>query len=153
MIGLPPLALSIRQPWAHAIVQGWKPVENRIWQTTRRGPICIHASRFHKASWADDAAGYTDLVEDRDILHPLPEPSDLAFGAIIGTAEIVDCVDHHPSAWFCGPFAMVLANARPLPQPIPIIGKLGFFEWRGREPENMKAPKAAAPLPAQGSLF
>jgi hypothetical protein len=153
MIDLPQHALSIRQPWAHAIAQGWKPVENRVWQTTRRGPICIHASRFHKASWLDDAQAYEDLIEERDIPRALPSPDDLAFGAIIGTAEIVDCVDHHPSSWFCGPFAMVLANARPLEKPIPIIGKLGFFEWRGREPENMAKPTPQAELPAQGSLF
>jgi hypothetical protein len=148
---LPKLALSIRQPWAHAIVQGWKPVENRHWVTKLRGPICIHASKHNKASWADDVEGYTELVESRGIDHPLPAMEDLAFGAIIGTADIVDCVDNHPSKWFCGPNALVLANARPLAKPIPIIGMLGFFEWRGREPKPLE-PKAPE-LPAQGSLF
>ena len=148
---LPKFALSIRQPWAHAIVQGWKPVENRVWEARMRGPICIHASRYHKASWADDEAAYCELVAERKIPHPLPDRDTLAFGAIVGTAEIVDCVVEHPSPWFAGPFAMVLANARPLSRPIPIIGMLGFFEWRGREPQpaEPKAPEA----PAQGSLF
>ncbi|CAM5574631.1 hypothetical protein MAUB1S_09660 [Mycolicibacterium aubagnense] len=155
MIELPKLAISIRQPWTHAIAQGWKPVENRVWYTNVRGPICLHASRYHKASWEDDAAGYRDLVEERGIGGAqLPDREELAFGCIIGTAEIVACVSEHPSRWFVGPYAMVLANARPLAEPIPIIGKLGFFEWRGREPKPKEDPVAAVPaLPAQGSLF
>ena len=35
--------LSIRQPWAWAIVAGFKPVENRTWKTGYRGPLLIHA--------------------------------------------------------------------------------------------------------------
>jgi hypothetical protein len=151
MDDLPLLALSIRQPWAHAIVQGWKPVENRAWHTKMRGPICIHASRYHKASWQNDITDYIDLLAERGIEAPIPDAEDLAFGAIIGTAEIDDCVTDHPSQWFVGPNAMVLANARPLDRPIPIVGMLGFFEWRGREPKpaESKAPE----LPVQGSLF
>lgn len=152
---LPKLAISIRQPWTHAIAQGWKPVENRVWYTNVRGPICIHASRYQKASWEDDVAGYRDLVDERDILGAnLPDRENLAFGCIIGTADIVDCVTDHPSPFFVGPYAMVLANARPLAEPIPIIGKLGFFEWRGREPKPKEEQVAPSPeLPAQGSLF
>jgi hypothetical protein len=35
--------LSIRQPWAWLIVNGHKPVENRDWATSFRGPVLIHA--------------------------------------------------------------------------------------------------------------
>jgi hypothetical protein len=153
MIDLPLLALSIRQPWAHAIVQGWKPVENRVWHTKMRGSICIHASRYHKASWLDDIDGYTNLLAERGIDAPIPTPEDLTFGAIVGTAEIIDCVTDHPSEWFAGPHAMVLTNARPLAKPIPVIGMLGFFEWRGREPKPKAVEQRAPELPAQGSLF
>ena len=37
--------LSIKQPWASAIVYGLKDVENRNWQTSYRGPILIHSSK------------------------------------------------------------------------------------------------------------
>lgn len=33
--------LSVRQPWAWALVDGWKDVENRSWRTAYRGPIAI----------------------------------------------------------------------------------------------------------------
>jgi ASCH domain len=36
-------ALSVRQPWAWLIVQGFKGIENRTWQTSFRGTVLIHA--------------------------------------------------------------------------------------------------------------
>ena len=41
---LPQKALSVRQPWAWLIVNGWKPIENRSRRTNVRGRILIHAS-------------------------------------------------------------------------------------------------------------
>jgi len=36
-------ALSIRQPWAWFVVNGYKPFENLSWWTRYRGPTLIHA--------------------------------------------------------------------------------------------------------------
>lgn len=38
-------ALSVRQPWAHAIVLGAKTIENRSWPTNMRGTIAVHAAQ------------------------------------------------------------------------------------------------------------
>ncbi len=38
-------AISIRQPWAWLIVNGYKDVENRIWVANLRGPVLIHAGQ------------------------------------------------------------------------------------------------------------
>ncbi|HHY88739.1 MAG TPA: ASCH domain-containing protein, partial [Chloroflexi bacterium] len=38
-------ALSVRQPWAWLIAQGYKTVENRTWATNYRGPLLIHAGK------------------------------------------------------------------------------------------------------------
>lgn len=35
-------ALSVRQPWAWLIVNGYKDIENRDWSTQQRGRIWIH---------------------------------------------------------------------------------------------------------------
>ena len=35
--------LTVRQPWAWAIIQGGKDVENRSGPTKHRGPLLIHA--------------------------------------------------------------------------------------------------------------
>lgn len=39
------LALSVRQPWAWAIISGGKTIENRSWTTPYRGPLLIHAGK------------------------------------------------------------------------------------------------------------
>jgi hypothetical protein len=41
----PQKAISIRQPWAWLIVNGFKDVENRSWKTKYRGPVLVHAGR------------------------------------------------------------------------------------------------------------
>ena len=57
---LPPLALSVRQPWAWAIIHAGKDVENRSWQAVnhglrRRGRIAIHAAKGLTRDEYDDA--------------------------------------------------------------------------------------------------
>jgi hypothetical protein len=46
--------LSIRQPWAWAIVAGLKRYENRTWTTPYRRPLLIHAGQ----SRADHSDAY-----------------------------------------------------------------------------------------------
>ena len=36
--------IVVRQPWAWLIVNGFKDIENRSWQTRYRGPLLIQAS-------------------------------------------------------------------------------------------------------------
>jgi hypothetical protein len=151
-LDLPKLAISTRQPWAHAIVQGWEQIENRTWSTFVRGPICIHASKFDKRNFNEDAGDYlaTLAIVRASIEVPDVAFDDLAFGAIVGVADIVDCVTTSASPWFFGTYGFVLANARPI-TPIPLKGKQGFFDWRSRmDPEE----RPAEPAPAvQGLLL
>lgn len=156
MHDLPKLALTIRQPWAHAIVMGWKDIENRVWSTGIRGPICIHASKFDKKNFAEDAGGYQETVAyiGERLEVPALAFDDLAFGAIVGVADIVDCVTTSASPWFFGTYGFVLANARPI-TPIPLKGKQGFFEWRSRIDHPKERPAEPAPEsgPVQGLLL
>lgn len=78
-------ALTVRQPYAHAIIHGIrgrrKTVELRSWQpwpSVHGCRIAIHAAK------APDMAACLELGMD---------PSMLALGAIIGTAEVAGCVD------------------------------------------------------------
>lgn len=36
--------LSVREPWAWLVVNNWKNIENRTWETSYRGPLLIHSS-------------------------------------------------------------------------------------------------------------
>jgi hypothetical protein len=110
-----PMALSIRQPWAWLIVNGFKDLENRDWRTPFRGRVLIHTGKKH------------DGRPDEWDWPNIPKPASFDYGGIIGEAEIYDCVTKSTSPWFCGQFGFLLRNAKPLPFH-PYLGKLGFFE-------------------------
>lgn len=120
-------ALSIRQPWAHFVAAGIKPVENRDWQPINsglkfRGKFLIHTGKVL------DKDAFIDITHiGLDMEKPLDIPADFPLGGIIGMAEVVDVVTDHPSPWFFGPLALVIANAKPLPFR-PYKGQLGFFD-------------------------
>jgi hypothetical protein len=125
MADLPPVALSIRQPWAWAIIQAGKDIENRTWRTDFRGPVCIHASAGMKQSEYAEAMAFISTITNL----PAPRMADLERGGIIGVAEIVGCVTTSRSPWFFGPHGFVLRNASPVDF-IRVKGLLGFFDWR-----------------------
>lgn len=113
------LAISIKQPWAWLIVNGYKDIENRDWPTNRRGMHHIHTGKkpdpdFDYARW--------EAYIGRHI------PRDLPLGALVGEARITDCVVQHESKWFFGDFGFVLDSQRAYPHPIPCKGQLGFFD-------------------------
>ena len=80
--------LSIRQPWAWAIVQGGKDVENRSYPNRYRGTVLIHASK------GCTRAEYEEACESiAEIAHLTPPPlTGIERGGIIGKAVIGACV-------------------------------------------------------------
>jgi len=136
-------ALTVLQPWASLIVHGSKRVENRTWRqpklafvhaaqaslrqthrhfTRYRGPLAIHAglSREHMCDLDDMLA--------RD----LPPGHECPFGAILGTAWLVNAVRHDDQAvydneWAYGPWCWILGDVQPLPEPIPYKGARGLW--------------------------
>lgn len=112
-------ALSIRHPWAWLIVNGYKDIENRSWQTEYRGPFLVHAGkRFDKEGYLWVTKNFPEIQ--------LPELEEFQMGGVIGAVDLVDCVSVSESRWFEGPYGFVLQNPRHLPF-IPVNGKLGFF--------------------------
>ena len=128
---LPRMALSIRQPWAWAITNAGKDIENRDWSTRFRGPVCIHAA---KGMTRNEFDGFVALARamNRNGLWAgdlIPEPKALSRGGIVGVCDIVACVEASTSPWFFGRYGFALRNTRPVPF-IPVKGALGFFDWR-----------------------
>jgi len=122
-------ALSIRQPWAWLIVNGYKDIENREWPTKFRGRIYVHAGKT-----SDVNVPALSLTQDW-ILDRLDNWQRYQFhlqpkerGAIVGEVDIVDCVTQHDSTWFVGKYGFVLVNPIVYETPIPYKGQLGFFE-------------------------
>ena len=131
-------ALSIRQPWAWLIVNGYKTVENRSRHLGHpKGAILIHASS--RMSMADYEACKLFLQSSevlRPILDVLPDPSGLLFGGIVGQAEINAVIENWPgifnegtpeSQWYTGDIGYWLTRAKPLPFK-EYKGRLGFFD-------------------------
>jgi hypothetical protein len=112
-------ALTICQPYAEMIAAHEKPIENRTWPTSYRGLIAIHAGKSR--AW----------LEDGDEA----ERPDMAFGAVVAVARLVDCVrvedlpeplrSHHEAN---GPWCWVLEDVERLPAPIPCRGAQGLWE-------------------------
>jgi len=120
-------ALSIRQPWAWAILHAGKDIENRDWRCKVRGRVLVHASKGMTRAELMDFQDFTCLM------NPQPQifgrtTDELVFGALVGSVEIVDCVSQSASPWFMGTFGFVLRNPVAFKQPVPFKGSLGFFD-------------------------
>lgn len=119
-------ALSIRQPWAWLIVNGYKDIENRSWPTRLRGEVLVHASKgMTREEYAD-----VDLMLELDerLQHiRLPAFEQLERGGIVGKVVITGCVSASSSPWFFGKYGFCLMSAKPLPF-VPLKGALGFFD-------------------------
>jgi hypothetical protein len=117
-------AISVRQPWAHAILHLGKDVENRPMRTHFRGRILIQAAL---------------RVERDEALRFKLDPDDLPTGVIVGSVEIVDCVRNSKSRWADrGQWHWLLKNPRVLTKPIPLKGKLGFIRVTNRLLKNAR---------------
>ena len=128
-------ALTVKQPWAAAIVNWGKDVENRSRPTAHRGQLYIHAGKAWDKEAPEPIFKLTGLLPIASLDH----------GMVIGTVDVVDC-HHADDCWNgwedkdgqdheerCSEWAMadhwhwVLANPRPLACPFPEKGKLGLW--------------------------
>ena len=122
---LPELFLSVRQPWAWLIVNGWKNIENRSWPTQVRGRIGIHAAATYTRDDYEECAFFVCDFYPK-LRERMPAFGVLDRGGIVGETTILDCVTRHSSEWFFGPYGFVVTDSKPMPF-IPCRGALGFF--------------------------
>jgi len=118
-------ALTVCQPYAELIARLEKPIENRTWYTSYRGPLVIQAG-VSKA-WMDDAGVYG--IDDDQVL---------PFGAVVAVSQLVACLDiqkpwpdrfsrlqrhEHANGRWC----WILEDVRRLAVPIPCGGARGLW--------------------------
>jgi len=126
-------AISVRQPWAWAIIHGGKDVENRgrrdPWRDAIGKRLWIHAAKTVEVA---------DYGTVRRLAGATP-PDPMPLGALIGSVLIHDV--HHArdcdrlseGLERCSPWAqpdqwhIVLNDPVPLADPIPCRGALGLF--------------------------
>ena len=126
----PKLALSVRQPWAWAIIHAGKDIENRSWQAVNhglrmRGRIAIHAAKGMSREEYEEASEFINSLIGRP---KCPAAFELLRGGIIGSVEVTDVVTESESDWFFGPRGLVLRNPEVWTF-LPAKGALGYFEW------------------------
>lgn len=118
--------LTIRQPWATLIVEGYKKYEFRTWKTNYRGKIYIHAGLN---------------LEKEPVQRFKKYNLEYVSGAIIGEAEIVDCIlvdvdfkeklllENKEVYKNSSGYAFVLKNVKKYDKPIYCKGKLGLWNY------------------------
>lgn len=110
-------ALTIRQPWASAIVLGHKAIENRTWRPAAcRLPmrLAIHAGK------RVDQAGLEFIARMGIVLPELPT------SAILAVVTVEQIVDRSDDPWFHGPLGWVLRDIHRV-WPIPCDGQQGLW--------------------------
>jgi len=140
MLELPFTALSIRQPWAWAIIYAGKDIENRTTFAVTKGGmtprrIAVHAAKGLKRNEYDIAAEFM-----KKIGVVCPPACELKRGGIIGAVDVTAVVRESQSKWFFGPRGLVLANPVPCDF-IPSVGALGFFKWERNDNVKIDTPK------------
>lgn len=105
--------ISVRQPWAFAIFEAGKDVENRTWATQYRGRLWIQAGKVSDGSAPE---------------HLTKAAAQAPRGYLLGYVDLTDCVRGHRSEWAeRGQYHWLLANPVLLPDPIPFRGLQGLF--------------------------
>lgn len=128
---IPTIALSVRQPWAWAILHAGKDIENRSAAAVRHGMkpgrIALHAAKGMTRAEYEHAAGFMASIGVR-----CPAPAQLIRGGIIGSVTISEIISEHDSEWFFGPRGLVLEGPTACAA-IPSTGALGYFKWTRSE--------------------
>lgn len=120
-------AISIKQPWASLIVNGYKEYEFRSWNTKFRGKVYIHASKeVEKES--------LQRFEQLGLNYPT--------GQIIGSAVITNCIpitkefetaliEENPLVYGAREnrtgYAFQMESIQKFEHPVPMKGMLGFW--------------------------
>ena len=131
-------ALTIKEPWATLIIDGYKKYEFRSWKTNYRGKILIHAG----------------MSEEKDMLKKFKDYNlNCSKGMIIGEALLTDCIlvtkefeeellkidktvygrESHEMT-----YAWKLENVIKYDKPIPIKGKLGLWNYEKETMHEMR---------------
>jgi hypothetical protein len=138
--------LSIRQPWAYAILHLGKRVENRSWYTPFRGEFLIHAAKKWSREEKEDLECFADEIR-RKFEKPYPT---IWLGRVVGIATLVDCVRAEAvpvgqETWGFGPWCFVLENVRALDEPYSLKGMLGFFETEHTDKKMVEHMRSLMP--------
>lgn len=148
--------LTLWQPWASCIAEGWKPIENRNWPLpvfAQGKYVAIHAGK----TFDDDAAEYIRT----ELEYPLIPDKEVPMGVILAVGRLVGCIagtevpepsrgedwdkqggsfiwmwrvddqvkltDIEVKEWFNGTYGFIIRDVVKLPSPVPAKGMQKFW--------------------------
>lgn len=116
--------ITIKQPWAWLIAEGFKTIENRTWKTKYRGTLGIHVGK----SMTDlNSELFRLLIEREHIALPSIDALKQQQGFIISTVNLAQIDIDSTDFWAIpGHFHWKLENAQKI-KPIKAVGKLGLW--------------------------
>lgn len=121
--------LTIKQPWASLIIEGYKRFEFRSWKTKYRGELLIHAGKSVDKEAYERLKGYL---------------TDMPLGKIVGKVELTDCIkttpeffeerlkenkDIYTKSIFKEDYAWQVKLKEKFDKPIDVKGKLGLWNY------------------------
>lgn len=124
-------ALSINQPWAWLILNGYKSIENRDWPTKYRGEFLIHSGKRF-----DSEGRFNVRIAFPEIQIPQREDFEKEMmGGIVGKVNLINVIHRRQfhliterdRPWFCGKYGFILDGAESVPLQV-CKGAPGFFE-------------------------
>lgn len=122
-------ALTIKQPWASLIIEGYKRFEFRGWKTNYRGELLIHAGKGIDKEASERLKGYL---------------KEMPLGKIIEKVKLVDCIkttpeffeervkenkDIYSKSIFKEEYAWQVELKEKFDNPIEVKGKLGLWNY------------------------
>jgi hypothetical protein len=85
------IALTVKQPWASAIIYGDKDIENRVWRTGYRGRLLIHAGKAVDWLAPDHAWTAAGLAPYRRGAPRVAWTASLPLSVILGAVTLTGC--------------------------------------------------------------
>lgn len=117
--------ISVQQPWATFIAQGWKTIEVRTWKTDYRGPLLIAASKGSALP-----ASMTHIEEEGEMI-PMPRGVALCVVDLLDIRPLLradmEAANLEPEDFKHGLWAWLVDKPRAVEQ-VPIKGRLSLYD-------------------------
>lgn len=145
--------LSVRQPWAWLILNGYKTIENRTWRVNDRGPILIHAGkqfdysalRFMCQPNQPELIAAGRAVIERFGIRGNEKPEITRGKEIMGAITGYACLTGTDSVMDGNPWAergvyhWYLEKGHEMKKPEPLLGRLGLYQYYWMPDEDFVA--------------
>ena len=123
--------LSVKQPFAWAVVVGAKDIENRTWRSNYIGRLYIHAGQKEQSELVEEVVERVARCRNlttKAALDDYRQHWELGRGAVVGSVYMLGCAVSHGSEWFDPRFryGFMFTDAKRI-EPVPVRGQQRFF--------------------------